>query len=52
MDLERLTRELMQGMERDLGRCLEWVAASHFNTDNPHVHIALRGVDAGGNTSN
>jgi hypothetical protein len=31
-------------MERDLGTRLEWVAASHFNTDNPHVHIALRGV--------
>jgi len=44
MDLEQLTRDLMQRMERDLGTRLEWVAASHFNTDNPHVHIALRGV--------
>ena len=22
---------------------LEWVAVAHFNTDHPHVHIALRG---------
>lgn len=34
----------MQRMERDLDTKLEWVASSHFNTDNPHVHIALRGV--------
>jgi len=44
MDLVQLTRDLMQRMERDLHTQLEWVAASHFNTDNPHVHIALRGV--------
>ena len=44
VDLVQLTRYLMQGMERDLDTRLEWVAASHFNTDNPHVHIALRGV--------
>jgi hypothetical protein len=44
MDRVQLTRDLMQRMERDLGTRLEWVAASHFNTDNPHVHIALRGV--------
>jgi hypothetical protein len=44
VDLVQLTRDLMQRMERDLDTRLEWVAASHFNTDNPHVHIALRGV--------
>ncbi len=27
---------------------LEWAAVAHFNTDHPHVHIALRGrTDAG-----
>ena len=44
MDLLQLTRDLMQCMARDLDTHLEWVAVSHFNTDNPHVHIALRGV--------
>jgi len=32
----------MQRIKRDLGRRLEWVSASHFNTDNPHVHIARK----------
>jgi len=44
IDLVQLTRDLMQRITRDLDTRLEWVAASHFNTDNPHVHIALRGV--------
>ena len=44
IDLVQLTRDLMKRMTRDLDTQLEWVAASHFNTDNPHVHIALRGV--------
>jgi type IV secretory pathway VirD2 relaxase len=44
VDLERLTRDVMQGMEKDLGTELEWVAAAHHNTEHPHVHVALRGV--------
>jgi hypothetical protein len=44
MDLVQLTRDLMHRMTRDLDTQLEWVAVSHFNTDNPHVHIALRGI--------
>jgi len=48
IDLVQLTRDLMQRMTRDLDTCLEWVAVSHFNTDNLHVHIALRGVRENG----
>jgi hypothetical protein len=48
IDLVQLTRDLMQRMTRDLDTRLEWVAAAHFNTDNPHVHIALRGVRENG----
>ncbi|MGJ5814869.1 DUF3363 domain-containing protein [Paludibaculum fermentans] len=44
IDLDRLTRELMARMESDLGTKLEWVAVPHFNTEHPHVHIALRGI--------
>jgi hypothetical protein len=44
LNLPRLTRELMERMEQDLGTSLEWVAVCHFNTDNPHAHVALRGV--------
>src|SRR5579871_5305660 len=43
VDLDRLTRDLMARMEKDLGTKLEWVAVTHFNTEHPHVHIALRG---------
>jgi hypothetical protein len=31
-------------MDADLGSPLEWVAVAHFNTEHPHVHVALRGV--------
>jgi len=48
MDLTAHTKALMEGMERDLGKRLEWVAVTHHNTDHPHVHIALRGVSKDG----
>ena len=47
-DLKRLTRDLVSRMERDLGTPLEWAAAAHYNTEHPHVHVALRGIDAEG----
>ena len=43
-DLKAFTRELMADMEKDLGTKLDWVAADHFNTDNPHSHITVRGI--------
>jgi hypothetical protein len=42
-DLKDFTRAIMAQMERDLGMPLDWVAVNHHNTDNPHVHIILRG---------
>jgi hypothetical protein len=42
-DLKDFTRATMARMERDLGFELDWVAVDHHNTDNPHVHIILRG---------
>ena len=42
-DLRAFTRELMTDMEADLGTRLDWVAVDHWNTDNPHIHILLRG---------
>ena len=44
-DLKPFVRDLMAGMERDLDTRLDWVAVDHFNTDNPHSHIVLRGRD-------
>lgn len=43
-DLKAYTRDLMVQMEADLGTPLEWVALDHYNTDNPHIHITIRGV--------
>ncbi|WP_439888307.1 DUF3363 domain-containing protein [Pseudomonas sp. MBLB4123] len=44
-DLRTYTRHLMSSMEADLGTRLDWVAVDHWNTDNPHTHIVLRGKD-------
>lgn len=35
----------MGRMEADLGTGLDWVAVNHWNTDNPHTHIVVRGRD-------
>ena len=48
MNLHQYARELVHRMEHDLATPLEWVAAVHRNTEHPHVHIALRGVDKKG----
>ena len=42
-DLRAFTRELMRDAERDLGTGLDWVAVDHWNTDNPHIHVLVRG---------
>ena len=42
-DLQRFTREFMEQMEVDLGSRLDWVAVDHWDTDNPHTHVVLRG---------
>jgi type IV secretory pathway VirD2 relaxase len=42
-DVRAFTRELMKDVERDLGTKLEWVAVDHWNTDNPHIHVIVRG---------
>ncbi|MCP4562731.1 MAG: DUF3363 domain-containing protein [Bosea sp.] len=48
-DLREYTRDLVRQMETDLGTRLDWVAVDHWNTDNPHVHLLVRGVnDQGG----
>jgi type IV secretory pathway VirD2 relaxase len=43
-DLKAFTRDLAKQMETDLGTRLDWVAVDHWNTDNPHVHLLVRGV--------
>ena len=48
MDLVAHTQALMEGMGKDLGKQLDWVAVVHQNTDHPHVHVALRGISKDG----
>jgi len=47
-DLKPYVRRLMAQVEQDLGTRLDWVAVDHFNTEHPHTHIVLRGVDGSG----
>ncbi|WP_070933777.1 relaxase/mobilization nuclease domain-containing protein [Edaphosphingomonas haloaromaticamans] len=42
-DLRPFTRELMADAQRDLGTSLDWVAVDHWNTDDPHIHVLVRG---------
>lgn len=44
-DLKPYVGRLMAQAEQDLGTRLDWVAVDHFNTERPHTHIMLRGVD-------
>ena len=40
--LKDIGREAMRGLEKLVGsESLDWIAAVHRNTDNPHVHIAI-----------
>ena len=35
--------ELVREMEKDLGTGLDYLAVNHYNTDNPYVHLIVRG---------
>jgi type IV secretory pathway VirD2 relaxase len=48
LDLTEFARQFMREVEKDTGRPLIWAAVNHHNTDNPHVHIVIRGVDRDG----
>ncbi len=43
LDLEQHARDLVVSMEHDLETRLEWIGIDHNNTDNPHVHLLIRG---------
>jgi type IV secretory pathway VirD2 relaxase len=48
LDLEEYTRLLLEQMQKDLGEQLTWFATCHYNTDEPHVHVVVRGVGKDG----
>lgn len=48
-DLRAYTREVMRRVGEDLGQPnLEWIGACHFDTDQPHSHVLIRGRRASG----
>lgn len=48
VDLREHARRLVMQVEADLGTKLQWAAIDHHDTDHPHVHIVVRGVDEKG----
>lgn len=43
-DLQGFTREIMSRVADDLGEPgLNWIAVCHFDTDQPHAHVLVRG---------
>jgi type IV secretory pathway VirD2 relaxase len=38
----------MAAVEHDLSVRLQWGAVNHHDTDNPHAHVVVRGVDMAG----
>ena len=47
-DLKPFIREVMAGLEGKLGTKLDWLAVDHWDTDNPHSHVLIRGRRADG----
>lgn len=47
-DLRAFTREMMEDMAADLDTRIDWIAVDHWNTDNPHIHVLVRGVASDG----
>jgi hypothetical protein len=47
-DLRAYARDVMARAEAALGEKLQWFAVDHWDTDNPHSHIVLRGVRSDG----
>lgn len=48
MDLQKYARDFVQTLECDRGSKLDWCGVAHYNTDHPHVHLVIRGVQADG----
>ncbi len=47
-DLKPMIREVMADLELKLGTKLDWIAVDHWDTDNPHTHVLVRGRRADG----
>lgn len=50
LDIKQYATDLMRQVSQDLNTSLSWMAIDHHDTDNPHLHILVRGLDENGNT--
>jgi type IV secretory pathway VirD2 relaxase len=50
LNLAEHARCLVREIERDIGTTLEWIGIDHHDTDEPHVHLLIRGVRDDGRT--
>jgi hypothetical protein len=48
VDLQALVKTLAKRMEKITGYSFVWMAAIHRDTDHPHAHLLLNGVDRAG----
>ena len=48
LDMTLYVRRVMAQVEKDLGRRLEWAAVNDHDTEHPHAHVIVRGVDRDG----
>jgi type IV secretory pathway VirD2 relaxase len=46
--MQEFAERFIAAIEADYVGNFYWVAAAHYNTDQPHVHICLRGIDVQG----
>ena len=46
LEMQAFTRRFMEELDKATGRELVWSAAMHYNTEHPHAHIVIRGLDA------
>lgn len=47
-ELRPFIRETMTRLELRVGTRLQWLAVDHWDTDNPHSHVLVRGVRSDG----
>ena len=50
--LQPYIEALMQRVEKDLGRPIDWLAATHHDTAHTHTHLVVRGKDLDGTVVN
>lgn len=49
VDCKVLTKTLVKRLEKITGYKFSWLAAVHINTNHPHAHLLINGIDKNGN---